>query len=280
MITDEYFSTSKKVKLYIRYWLPECPKAFMMFIHGAGEHSGQYSHLGMECLQRQIAFIAPDVRGFGNSIGPRGHIRRFQDYLDDLDQLVVHLHARNPELPVFLMGHSFGGLIAIRYAQQFCKKIHGIILTSPALDIAPGIPKLIRKMIGLVSFVTPALPLELVKWNESLRKFKWFQSKSPYRTADLLNDPLATIKYTPRWVSELIHNGTRALSEINPFQTPTLCFYDRYDPLVSPDLIERFIGNIVSHDKKLTVYADGKHQFLHNREVLQHIFQWLSVRLE
>lgn len=222
MITDEYFSTSRKVKLYIRYWLPECPKAFMMFIHGAGEHSGQYSHLGMECLQRQIAFIAPDVRGFGNSVGPRGHIRRFQDYLDDLDQLVVHLHARNPELPVFLMGHSFGGLIAIRYAQQFCKKIHGIILTSPALDIAPGIPKLIRKMVGLVSFVTPALPLELVKWNESFR----------------------------------------------------------YDPLVSPDLIERFIGNIVSHDKKLTVYADGKHQFLHNREVLQHIFQWLSVRLE
>lgn len=279
MITGNYFAARDKLNLYIRYWLPKAPEALIIFLHGAGEHSAKYSSLGMECLQRQIAFIAPDVRGFGNSHGPRGHIGRFRDYLDDLDHLVSDLQVRYSGLPICLLGHSFGGLIAIRYAQKFCDKLSGIILSSPALDISPGIPKFIRSFIGLASLAAPALPLELVKWNESLRKYKWFQSKLPYWTTDLLNDRLATITYTPRWLSELIHNGKKALSEVHLIHSPTLCFYDRYDALVNPALIEQFIGSMVCNDKESTVYSEGNHQFLHKREVLQHIFQWVHERI-
>lgn len=279
LFAGHYFSTNSNTKLYVRNWVPECPKAFVIFIHGAGEHSGKYAHVGEECVKNGIAFIAPDMRGFGQSNGPRGHVRRFQDYLNDLDRLVVHLHGQKPELPIFLMGHSFGGLVAIRYVQQFGDRIHGIILTSPALGIAPAIPPFIQKMMGFVSYLAPALPLELVRWNERLGKYKWFQAKFPYWTSDLMNDHLATITYTPRWISELIRNGTKALSENHPVRLPILCMYDRYDPLVNSDRIERFVESLDASDKTLTVYARGNHQFLYNPDVVQSIIQWLSERL-
>lgn len=274
-----YYTRTRKLKLYYRLWEPASPLGMLLFIHGAGEHSGQYSHIGMESSHRNIAFIAPDLRGFGKSEGKRGYIRQFKDYLDDLDELVIQLKIQFSELPIFLFGHSLGGLVAIRYAQQFFNKVSGVILSSPALGIRLKLPYFIKKSIDLVSLLAPALSVELVKWNESLRKLKWLQSRLPEWTSELLKDPLATIRYTPRWFAELLHNGTKALSEVNQFHSPILCLYDRHDPIVNSDLIEQFIGSIASADKECSVFAKGKHQFLHDSDVLRHIFQWLDARL-
>jgi lysophospholipase len=274
-----YYTGTGGMKLYYRLWKPVHPKGLMLFVHGAGEHSGLYSHIGTECLRRHIAFIAPDLRGFGKSEGQRGYIRQFKDYLDDLNELVLYLQNQFSELPIYFFGYSLGGLIAIRYVQQFCDKITGVILSSPALGIRPKLPYFIKKSMDLASLLAPAWPLELVKWNESLRKLKWFQSRLPDWTSELLKDPLATIRYTPRWFTELLHNGTKALSEVNQFHTPILCIYDRYDPVINSDLIEQFIGSIASEDKECHIFAEGNHQFLHDGEVLRRIFQWLHTRL-
>ncbi len=250
----------------------------MIVLHGAGEHSEQYSHIGSECPQRQIGFIAPDARGFGYSEGPRGHIRRFREYLDDLDRFIVYFQAKYPKLPFFLVGYSLGGLIAIRYVQQYCDKINGAVLISPALALHPKIPKVVERLVVLLARVTPALPLELVRWNESLRNVRWFRPHLPAWTSELLKDRMATITYSPRWFSELILNGSKALSEIHRFQCPTLCIYDRNDPIVNSAVIGQFFENITCADKESTVYARGKHQFLHDGEVIGQIFQWLSWR--
>jgi lysophospholipase len=273
----EYSSRIQEIELYYRSWIPVSPKGLVLLIHGAGEHSGGYSHIGTECVNRQIGFMAPDLRGFGKSGGQRGHIYRFKEYLDDLDQLIIQLQTRYRGLPIFLCGHSLGGLIAIRFAQQFCDKATGVILSSPALGFR--IPKPIRQCLELVSFLTPTMPLELVKWNETLRKRKWLQSRLPAWTSELLDDPSATIQYTPRWFAELLRNGTKALSEANKFRFPTLCFYDRLDPIVNSDLIEQFIQGIVSEDKTCAVFSEGNHSLLRDGELLQQMFQWLSARL-
>ncbi|TFE23483.1 alpha/beta fold hydrolase [Cohnella luojiensis] len=274
-----YFTRTREMKLYYRLWKPVHPQALLIFVHGAGEHSGQYSHLGIECLHRNIALIAPDLRGFGKSEGKRGYIRQFKDYLDDLNELVIYLQIQFSELPIYLFGYSLGGLVAIRYAQQFCDKVTGVILSSPALGIRLKVPYFIKKPIEFISLIAPALPLELVKWNESLRKLKWLQSSLPDWTSEMLKDPYATIRYTPRWFTELLHNGTKALLEVNQFHSPILCLYDRYDSIVNSDLIEQFIGNVASEDKECFVFAKGNHQFLHDGEALRHIFQWLRSRL-
>ncbi|MDF2714907.1 MAG: serine aminopeptidase [Paenibacillus sp.] len=273
----EYSNRIQEIELYYRSWIPVSPKGLVLFIHGAGEHSGGYSHIGSECVNRQIGFMAPDLRGFGKSGGQRGHIYRFKEYLDDLDQLIILLQTRYQGLPIYLCGHSLGGLIAIRFAQQFSDKATGVILSSPALGF--HLPSTIRKCVDLISLLTPALPLDLIKWNESLRRRKWLQSRLPAWTSELLDDPFATIQYTPRWFAELFHNGAKALSETYKFHFPTICFYDRLDPVVNSDLIEQFIQGIVSEDKTCAVFSEGNHNLLRDEKLLQQIFQWLSSRL-
>lgn len=277
-----YFINKQQIKLYFRTWIPVNVKGLLIFVHGAGQHSGLYSHLGTECLRRQIALVAPDLRGFGQSGGKRGHIHRFQDYLDDLDELITRLQKQYSGLPVYLFGHSLGGLVVIRFVQHFSDKATGVILSSPALAIHLTIPYFIKKCVELVTYLTPSLSLEVIKWNESLRKLKWFRSNLPSWTSELLNDPLATIRYTPRWFTELLHNGARALSEVNKFHFPALCLYDLHDPIVNAELIELFIESISSEDKASIVFDEGDHQPLlgyRKNEAIEHIFQWLYPRL-
>ncbi|MEX2104963.1 MAG: alpha/beta fold hydrolase, partial [Bacilli bacterium] len=130
-----YYTGTNGVNLYYHGWVPAEPRALMVLIHGAGEHSGRYSHIGEECLLHQIAFIAPDLRGFGQSGGSRGHINRFHEYLDDLQILITLLQSQYPAVPLFLSGHSLGGLIVIRYGQAYPCKVNGVILSSPALGL-------------------------------------------------------------------------------------------------------------------------------------------------
>ncbi len=273
-----YYNRTRDMKLFYRLWTPEHPKGLIVFVHGAGEHSGAYCHIAMECLNRHIAFAAPDLRGFGQSEGKRGYIRHFKDYLDDLDELIIQLQIRYPGLPIFLFGNSLGGLIAIRYVQQFRDKVAGVILSSPALGIRLKLPYFMRKLIELVSLLAPAWPVEFVKWNETLRKLKWLQAHLPNWTSEMLEDPQATIRYTPRWFTELLRNGTKALSEVYQFQSPMLCIYDRYDTVVNAKLIEQFVDSVAIGEKECFVYDKGSHQLLHDGEVLRHIFQWLDTR--
>ncbi|MCY9517909.1 alpha/beta fold hydrolase [Paenibacillus apiarius] len=105
----------RDLKLNFRFWSPINPRGLLICIHGAGENSGQYCEIGTESVKRQIAFAAPDLRGFEQSDGQRGHIHRFKTYLDDLHQLIDYFENQVPKIPIYLFGHSLGGLIIIRY---------------------------------------------------------------------------------------------------------------------------------------------------------------------
>lgn len=277
-----YSQEKQVIQLYFRYWFPDNPKVLMIFVHGAGEHSGHYIELGTESFKRQFAFITPDLRGFGQSGGQRGHVGRFQDYLNDLDQLIAHFEKQFPEIPIYLLGHSLGGLIVIRYIQYFAKKVDGVILSSPALGIRSRIPYLFKKCAHMLSTLTPALSLELIKWNEALKQLSWLRKKLPNWTSELLNNPLSTIQYSPRWVSELLRNEVKALTEVNKYNVPTLCLYGLNDSVADSKHIEQFYEAIPSTDKASVFFSDGGHCPLyehHKEEALEHIFEWVCSRL-
>ncbi|ALS22364.1 MULTISPECIES: alpha/beta fold hydrolase [Paenibacillus] len=277
-----YVSNIRQHALYCRIWIPVNAKALIIFLHGAGQHSGHYSCIGTECLNRRVALAAPDLRGFGRSGGRRGHILRFQEYLDDLEELVSRLQKQYSGLPIYLFGHSMGGLIAIRYVQRFPGNIAGVLLSSPALGIYPP-PFIIRKCIEFFSVVAPTLPLDLIRWNEILRRLKCFRASLPDWTSDAIKEEqLPTICYTPRWCTEMMHHGKMAITEIQNFHFPALCLYDVYDPVVNVKLIEHFFEIMPSKDKTSIVYQDGEHQPLQGsrqKEALEQIFQWLTPRL-
>lgn len=277
-----YYAGTKGVNLYYRSWIPDDPRALMVLIHGGGEHSGRYSHIGEECIRHQIALIAPDLRGFGQSDGPRGHINRFQDYLDDLEALVTFLKAKYPSTPLFLTGHSLGGLIVIRYGQLYPDKANGMILSSPALGLRIRVPIALRKLAEFISWITPNLPMEPIKWTDMLRKLSWLRPILPDRPSEILNDPWSTIRYTPRWLTEFIASGNHALSEAPKFCYPTLCLYGEKDTMIDPSLIQQFIDSITTHDKAYIAFPEGRHRPLHEQDrnlAVNNMFQWLDSRL-
>ncbi|WP_163538845.1 alpha/beta hydrolase [Gracilibacillus sp. YIM 98692] len=281
MYTNSHFLSDDEVKIFYRCWLPDNPKAFVLLIHGAGEHSGSYSHIGQLCMEQQIALVSPDLRGFGQSEGARGHVNQFTDYLNDINKLVQLLFSKYGKVPLFLFGHSLGGLIAIRYGQMHPQEVKGVILSSPAVGLRYQIPYVAKKMIAFVSKISPQLAIRPMKWKNVARKIRKLKPYLP-KEIDLKNDPFITSEYTPRWLTELLQNGMHAISEAPQFQCPVLCFYDQRDPIVHPNAVQRFINAISITDKKYISFAEGFHRpwNAHHMDLaLERFIAWVIKRL-
>ncbi|KXG44169.1 lysophospholipase [Tepidibacillus infernus] len=276
---DTYYLGAQRTKLYLRYWIPDQPKALVILVHGAGEHSGAFSHVAMKALLNQIAFIAPDLRGFGQSEGPRGHVSRFTEYLEDLDILIKLVKIDFQKTPLFLLGHSLGGLIAIRYVQEYSNHINGIILSSPAIALKKPLPKSINVLIELFSWLTPDLTVNPFRWYIHLKKISWLDPILPKGSMQMLNDPLANKLYTPRWLTELLHHGNHAMVKVANITQPTFCLCGKKDPIIDPKMIKSFVDAIPLQDKAYAEIIDGGHCPLYEPyqdQAINLIFRWVD----
>lgn len=276
------FKGMDNVNLFYRGWIPQNPSALLILIHGAGEHSGRYSYIGEGCMNHQIALVAPDLRGFGQSEGPRGHVNQFKDYLDDLEILVHILSNRYHSIPIFLFGHSLGGLVVIRYGQTYPHRALGFILSSPALRLRFQMPAILKKTLEFVSRISPDLTIQPHKWMQLLKKIRQLQPYIAEPGLDLLKDPFHTTEYTPRWLSELLQSGIHASMEAAKFHFPTLCLYDQQDPIVHPDSIRQFIDSITIQDKNYIIFSEGNHRPWHgphSQQAMESVMTWMNTRL-
>src|SRR5262245_5086694 len=105
------FASRDGTTLHELTWPASTPRGAVAIIHGYGEHIGRYDQVGKALAARGLTVRGIDFRGHGQSSGARGHIQRFDEYLDDLAALA----ARCPERPLFLLAHSMGGLVAAEY---------------------------------------------------------------------------------------------------------------------------------------------------------------------
>lgn len=120
--------------LFAQSWAPETPaKAAVCLVHGLGEHSGRYTHVAQAFTHAGYGLLAFDLRGHGKTQGPRGHVGHENAFLEDLDCLIEQAAGRYPGLPLFLYGHSLGGLLALFYSLRRKPRLTGVIATSPAL---------------------------------------------------------------------------------------------------------------------------------------------------
>jgi alpha-beta hydrolase superfamily lysophospholipase len=137
--------------LYVRGWEHADPSHVVVIAHGYGEHIGRYDHVAATFMAGGTSVYGLDHVGHGRSDGERALIIDFDLVVDDLDRLVRKVHDEHPERPLFLVGHSMGGLIATLYAQRHGDVLAGLVLSAPligaqataallALDELPDIP--------------------------------------------------------------------------------------------------------------------------------------------
>ena len=156
--TEARLQGADQRSIYRQCWEPEAtPKAILLLVHGAGEHSGRYTHVAEFFVGQGLAVSALDHRGHGHSDGKPGHIDMFDDYLVDLAVFHNEVGSRFPGVPIFLLGHSLGGLIACNYLLQQQDRFVGCILSGALIksDLQPGWVQM--GVIRLLALLAPRL---------------------------------------------------------------------------------------------------------------------------
>jgi alpha-beta hydrolase superfamily lysophospholipase len=115
------------------------PRRVVLVAHGYGEHSGRYIHVLDHLATGGAVVYAPDHLGHGRSEGERVLVDDVEDMVSDLDVVRRVAHDEHPDLPIVLLGHSMGGLLATRYAQRFPGVLAGLVLTGPVIGGSPGL---------------------------------------------------------------------------------------------------------------------------------------------
>ncbi len=129
------FKTSDGLRIVARGWEPDDRplKAVVCLVHGIGEHSGRYAHVAEAFCRQDYALFAPDMRGHGLSEGLKGHLPASETILNDVDVYLSEAAKRYPGIPVFLYGHSLGGIFVLYYGLKKPGSLAGVISTSPGL---------------------------------------------------------------------------------------------------------------------------------------------------
>ena len=156
--TVSHVTTADGTDLLVRHWPARAPWAFVLLVHGLGEHSGRYEHVGDRFAAAGLETYAYDLRGNGGSGGRRGHVDRWSQLHDDLGERLAAVRLAAAGRPVVLYGHSLGGMIVLGYLLSARPKPDLAVVASPALDSRlPGWKKAIAPVLGRIA-PTLAIP--------------------------------------------------------------------------------------------------------------------------
>jgi alpha-beta hydrolase superfamily lysophospholipase len=250
----------KPAALYVEHWPAASPRALLVIVHGVGEHVGRYAEGARSLAARGIECVGHDHRGHGRSPGQRGHVERFEIYIEDLAGLVDRERAQNPELPVFLLGHSMGALIALYFAETYADVLAGVIVTGTPLQ-PTGAPSWLARLVGKVAKVAPRLPLPSSISPAALSHDEKVQKSY---ASDVLVDRVVSA----RWVGEFEDARAAVLERAPSLETPLLLIHGGDDEIARPAGARALFESAGSLDKRLDVLTGQRHEVLN--ETLAH----------
>ncbi|WP_241236347.1 alpha/beta hydrolase [Brevibacillus marinus] len=264
--------------MLLRNWPIPAAKGSIVLLHGTAEHSGRYEHVATYLNQCGYAVYAGDLPGWGRSFGRKGHVDAFREYLEAvrewLDQ--VRAEAGAADKPLYLMGHSLGGLIAIRFLQQENgqDQVSGAILSSPCLKLRLAVPAWKRKAAEQLNRFWPKLRM-------SNQIAPWMVSRDETVRRQYDADPLVYRKVSVRWFCELQNAMRAAREEAEKLTVPLLIVQAGDDQLVDPAAAADFVKRASSSDKTFQLFPALYHEVLNEPEreqVLAAIGEWLHRR--
>lgn len=219
--TVEFVSSRGGVEQLRRTWVSEDPHACVLILHGIAEHSGRYEHIGSTWAEAGFTARAIDHHGFGRSGGKRGHVSSFDVWLDDVEDNISDL--RESGLPVVLLGHSMGGLIAFSYAIGDRPQPDVLVLSGPA--IGAEIPAWQRIAAPVLGRLTPKLYIKS-EFDGALL------ATDPDVGVAYIDDPLRVAGATAGLGRELMDAMRDANERIDRLTVPTLVMHGGGDRIV------------------------------------------------
>ncbi len=264
---DGWLHTGDGLKLFWREWLPANPRAVMLLVHGLAEHSGRYLHVAAYFAERGFVVLALDYRGHGRSGGPRVHVGRFDEFVEDVALLRVKAYTEHPSLPLVLVGHSQGGLIVLRSVLRSPESVAGAIVSSPLLGVHPSSRPgpLLAAASRALSVLAPGLRL-VNNVDPSLL------SRDPAVVEAYRQDPLVSSRVSSRWFRSLLAAIEDTFDAAASLRVPLLMMASGNDRLVDPDAAERWASRAPS---SLVEYVswDGLYHEMFNEPEQEAVFR-------
>jgi alpha-beta hydrolase superfamily lysophospholipase len=230
-------------RVQVRRWPSEDPVRLVVLVHGYGEHIGRYEHVAGALAARGATVVGPDHVGHGRSAGEQARVDDFEAVVDDLRGVVQDARG---DLPVVMVGHSMGGLIATRYAQRHRPDLAGLVLTGPAIGLGPVIEG------WLAAPELPADPIDVA-----------VLSRDPAVGAAYAADPLVWHGGWKRPTLEALAAADRAIAEGPGFgDLPLLYVHGAEDELVPVELARPVVERLAGTDSELRVLEGARHEVL------------------
>ena len=263
-------------RLYQQAWLPDGDtRASVLLIHGLGEHSSRYAHVADHLTQRGFAVHTLDHYGHGKSDGHAGYVERFSVYLDGVVTLLENVRSKHPERPLFLLGHSMGGLIAAAFLLRHQSAFRGCVLSGPAIKSDQAPPALVIALIRLLSMVVPTLPL--IQLDAS------GVSRDENVVNAYMSDPLVHHgRLSARLLAEMSATMNDTLARADAINIPIMLMHGDADQLTAPSGSVELHDKVSSTDKTLNIYPGLFHEIFNEPEqetVLSDMSTWLEAHL-
>jgi len=273
---EGFFKYGQDSQIYYQNWLPDSEtKAILLIVHGLAEHSGRYMNVVNHFVPLGYAVYGLDHIGHGKSDGTRVFVEEFDDYTTPLKMYFDMVQGWQPGQPIFLVGHSMGGLIGTIYLLDHQSELAGAVLSGPGVKVPDNISSTTIFLGKLFSTLIPKLGLIGLDADGV--------SRDPEVVEAYISDPLVFRgKTTARLAAELLKGMQRAATEASQITLPIMIVQGGADKLVDPSGAQMLYDGVGSVDKTLKIYKDYYHEVFNEPEhslVLGDVEQWLEAHL-
>ncbi len=273
--SESSFNGSAATVLFMQSWSPDQEsKAALAVVHGFGEHSGRYMNLVNRLVPAGFTVYGFDHRGHGRSPGQRGHINSWEEFLGDVEAFLTEIRKKDAESPLFLYGHSMGGLLVLSYALRHPQGLKGVIASGPALA-QPGVSPILLTLSRIMSKLWPSFSIDTRLDVHSI-------SRDEEVVRAYQEDPLVHSMASARLGTELTAAMEWTQAHAGDWRLPLLIVHGGDDKLVPPVGSKRFFDNVPFEDKQRIEYPGTLHEphnDLDKDKVLEDIQNWLENHL-
>lgn len=269
------FTNKDGLNIFTQSWRPDGkPRGVIVLVPGFNSHSGYYKWVAKQFVNNSLAVYTLDLQGRGKSDGERFYVKTFDNYVSDVALFIQMVKSKEPDQPVYLLGHSAGGVVACIYTIDHQNELAGLICESFAFQVpAPNYALAVFK--GLEHIIPHVHVLHLK--NEDF-------SRDPKVVEAMNNDPLiAHETQATRTLAEMVRANERLKNSFQLIDLPVLILHGTGDKAVKASGSKQFYDNVDSDDKTLKLYEGGYHDLLNDiikEDVMADILGWIDKRIQ
>ncbi len=277
MRQQEGYFLEQGQSIFYQYWLPQNkPRAILLINHGLNEHCGRYHEMALYFTEKGFGVFGFDNIGHGKSNGTRSYVKDYPSFINPILTYLGMINEWHPDLPVYLVGHSMGGLIGASFLIDHQDKVSGAILSGSLVMVPEYVSKLTVKIGTIISRIFPKLRLLGIE--------KVWLSQDPEVVTNYINDPLVYNGKSTARISSVLNNGISYVADRGSSITvPVLLLHGGDDRICDPSW-STYLHNLISSQENQLIIYDGLYHEIYNEpereRVYKDVLNWLEGQLD